>query len=140
MYIKSCKEGNVVSEFDNRTTYKLQVEGIKGDVKIADEVIAVIAATAATEVEGVASLAGNIKKESVIKASIKGLTKAVSVKVEGDNVTVVVSLCLEYGYSIPEVSLAVQDRVKNTIENMTGLQVIDVNIRVAGVSFENKKQ
>ena len=108
-------------------------------VKIADEVVAIIAALAATEVEGVASMAGNITNELIGKLGMKNLSKGVKVDVLEGIVTVSLALNLKYNYSIVEVSARVQEKVKNAIENMTGLEVADVNIKVAGVEMESQE-
>ena len=92
-----------------KNTYVLQEDENIGTVQIADEVVAIIASLAATEVEGVSSMAGNITNELMSKFGVKGLTKKV------------------------------QERVKNEIENMTGLTVTDVNIRIAGVNMSAGK-
>ena len=89
-------------------------------MKIADEVVTVIAGLAATEVKGVASLAGGITNDTVARRGIKALLKGVRVSVTDGLVAVDVTVCLEYGYSIPEVGTAVQEKVKSAIENMTG--------------------
>ena len=109
-----------------------------GEVRIADDVIAIIAGLAATEVSGVARMCGNITNELVSKLGMNKLSKGVRVNVEKDYVTVDLALELEYGISIPEVSSKVQDRVKSAIENMTGLKVHEVNVRVAGVALEEE--
>ena len=111
----------------------------KGEVKIADEVVAIIAALAATEVEGVASMAGNITNELISRLGMKNLSKGVKVDVLEGVVTVSLTLNLKYNYSVVEVSGKVQEKVKNAIENMTGLEVADVNIKVAGVEMENQE-
>ena len=111
----------------------------KGEIKIADEVVAIIAALAATEVEGVASMAGNITNELIGKLGMKNLSKGVKVDVLEGIVTVSLALNLKYNYSIVEVSARVQEKVKNAIENMTGLEVADVNIKVAGVEMESQE-
>lgn len=107
-----------------------------GEVKIADEVVAVIAGIAATEVEGVDSMAGNMTKDLMGKLSgskiAKGI-KGVKVDVNDDKVAVDLSINVSYNYNIPEVSEKVQERVKNAIENMTGLTVLEVNIKIANV-------
>lgn len=123
---------------EKRTTYKLQDVGGIGEVKIADEVVAIIAALAATEVEGVASMAGNITNELISRLGMKNLSKGVKVDVLEGVVTVSLALNLKYNYSIMDVSAKVQERVKNAVENMTGLEVADVNIKVAGVEMENQ--
>ena len=110
-----------------------------GEVKIADEVVTVIAGLAATEVEGVASMEGNITNELVSKLGVKNLSKGVKITVLEGVVTVDLTLNIEFGKNILEVSKKVQDKVKSSIENMTGLEVADVNIRIAGVDMENDK-
>lgn len=117
---------------ENRNTYKLE-EGDLGEVQIADEVVAIIAGLAATEVEGVASMAGNVTNELISKLGMKTLSKGVKVVVESGVVSVELALNLKFGYNIPNTSAAVQEKVKSAIENMTGLSVADVNIRIAGV-------
>ena len=118
---------------DERNTYSIQSDASLGEVKIADEVVAIIAALAATEVDGVASMAGNITNELISRLGMKNLSKGVKVDVLEGVVTVSLSLNLKYGYSIKEITTKVQEKVKAAIENMTGLEVADVNIRVAGV-------
>ncbi len=120
---------------DERNTYSIQSDASLGEVKIADEVVAIIAALAATEVEGVDSMAGNITNELISRLGMKNLSKGVKVDVLEGVVTVSLSLNLKYNYSIPEVTRKVQEKVKNAVENMTGLEVADVNIKVAGVEM-----
>lgn len=122
-----------------RNIYTIQNDAGKGEVKIADEVVAIIAALAATEVEGVASMAGNITNELISRLGMKNLSKGVKVDVLEGVVTVSLTLNLKYNYSVVEVSGKVQEKVKNAIENMTGLEVADVNIKVAGVEMENQE-
>ena len=124
---------------DERNIYTIQNDASKGEIKIADEVVAIIAALAATEVEGVASMAGNITNELIGKLGMKNLSKGVKVDVLEGIVTVSLALNLKYNYSIVEVSARVQEKVKNAIENMTGLGVADVNIKVAGVEMESQE-
>ena len=109
-----------------------------GEVRIADEVVAIIAGLAATEVDRVDSMAGNITNELVGKLGMKNLAKGVKVDVTEEHVSVDLSLNIKYGYNIPDVSERVQDRVKSAIENMTGLTVLDVNIRIAGVNINEQ--
>ena len=117
---------------DNRNTYVLQGDESIGSVQIADEVVAMIASLAATEVEGVSAMAGNITNELMSKVGVKGLTKGVKVEVFNHQVRAELAVLMEYGYNIPATSQKVQERVKNAIENMTGLEVSDVNISIAG--------
>ena len=113
--------------------YKIQLENNRGEIIVADEVIAVITGLAAMEVEGDASMAGNATRELISKIGIKSLSKGVKVDVLEDVVTVDAALNLKYGYNVKDVSVKVQEKVKVAIENMTGLKVADVNVRVAGI-------
>ena len=122
----------------NYSIHKLYEKDKIGEVQIADEVVAIIAGLAATEVKGVASMYGNITNELVAKLGMKNLSKGVKIEVSDGKVSVDLAINMEYGYNIPEVTGAVQDRVKNAIETMTGLSVEDVNIRVAGVNLEDE--
>ena len=110
--------------------------GDRGRVRIADDVIASIAGLAATEVEGVASMSGNMTNEIVAKFGVKNLTKGVEIKIDDRNVSVKLTLSLRYGYSIPRTTKEVQDKVKNAIENMTGLNVTAVDIRISGIELD----
>ena len=121
---------------EERNSYTIHEELSMGEVQIADEVVAIIAGLAATEVEGVASMAGNITNELVGKLGMKNLSKGVKVTVAGRTVRVDVSLNMRYGYSIPKTSAKVQERVKGAIEIMTGLTVEEVNIHIAGVDMK----
>lgn len=123
-----------MSELEERNTHKLYEKDAIGEVRIADEVVAIIAGLAATEVDGVDSMAGNITNELVGRLGMKNLSKGVKVDVTEEHVSVDLSLNIKYGYNIPDVSEKVQDKVKSAIENMTGLTVLDVNIRIAGVN------
>ena len=120
-------------------THKLENEEKFGEVRIADEVVAIIAGLAASEVEGVASMAGNVTNELVAKLGMKNLAKGVKVEVLDSSVSVDLALILEYGQSIPVVCTKVQEKVKASIENMTGFSVLDVNIKIAGITAEPVK-
>ena len=121
---------------ENRSTHKLYEKEKLGEVQIADEVVAIIAGLAATEVEGVDSMAGNITNELVGKLGMKNLSKGVKVDVTEEHVSVDLSLNIRYGYNIPSVSEQVQEKVSTAIENMTGLTVLDVNVKIAGVNMD----
>lgn len=123
---------------ENQTGYTLE-NGSMGQVQIADEVVAIIAGLAATEVEGVASMAGNITNELVSKLGKKSLSKGIRVKVEDGIVNVNVALNIAYGYSVPKTCKKVQEKVKAAIENMTGLEVEKVDIQIASVSMSKEK-
>ena len=119
---------------DNRKTFKIKSDQV-GDVRVADEVVAIIAGLATTEVEGVSSMAGNITNEMISRLGMKNLSKGILVEVMENEVKVDVAINISYGYSIPEVSSKVQDKVKTAMENMTGLNVAVVNVRIASVDM-----
>lgn len=123
---------------EDRKAYMIKDSNL-GEVKIADEVVAIIAGLAATEVEGVSSMAGNITNELVSKLGMKNLSKGIKVEVLDGVVDVDVALNISFGYAIPEVSAKVQEKVKTAIENMTGLEVGSVNIRIAAVDLGKNK-
>ena len=124
---------------EERNTYKIESDENLGEVQIADEVVAIIAGLAAMEVEGVSSMAGNATRELIAKLGMKSLSKGVKVDVLEGIVTVSLALNLKYGSSIKDTTLKVQEKVKAAIENMTGLTVADVNIRVAGVDMPQEE-
>ena len=124
---------------EKRTTYKIQEMNGVGEVHIADEVVAIIAGLAAIDVPGVVSMGGNITNELVSKLGMKNLSRGVKVTVLENVVTVDLTLNIEFGKNIIETSKKVQEKVKTSIENMTGLEVADVNIRIASVDMENEK-
>lgn len=109
-----------------------------GKISIADGVVASIAGIAAIEVEGVSKLTGNISKELVAKLGKKNLANGVKVEITDGNVAVDLSLEVEYGTSIKKVSEDVQEKVKQAIENMTGLHVRVVNVVVSGIRMNKE--
>lgn len=117
-------------------SYILEDNSKMGCVKIADDVVAMIASLAATEVEGVSAMVGNITNELMSKVGVKSLTKGVKVEVVDKEVTCDMAVVLDYGYNIPATCQKIQEKVKNAIETMTGLVVSDVNIRIAGVNMQ----
>ena len=108
---------------EEKNTYTIKTDENLGEIKIADEVVAIIAGLAAMEVEGVASMAGNATRELISKLGMKSLSKGVKVDVLDGIVTVSLALNLNYGYSIKDITSKVQEKVKTAIENMTGLEV-----------------
>jgi uncharacterized alkaline shock family protein YloU len=121
---------------DERNNYTMELEDNLGQIVVEDEVVAVIAGLAAMEVEGVASMAGNATKDIISKLGKKTLSKGVSVDILEGVATVAITLNLKYGYNIMDISGKVQEKVKVAVENMTGLTVADVNVRVAGIEVE----
>lgn len=105
-----------------------------GNVNIADEVVSVIAALAASEVKGIASMGGGIAGGFAELLGKKNLSKGVKITVTDKNVVLDLSVIVEYGTKIPEVAWELQEKVKNEVEAMTGLTVTAVNISVDGVN------
>ena len=109
-----------------------------GNIHISEEVLAAIAAAATLEVEGVHALSANLGSDLAELLGKKNLAKGIQIEMEEEQVKVDLSILMAYGHTIPEVGKAVQDGVKNAIESMTGLDVAEVNVSVAGISFEKK--
>ncbi len=117
---------------DDRKAYTIE-EG----VIVVDEVVACIAGLAATEVEGVTSLGGNLTYDAISKAGASRLAKGVKViPGEGEAVAVRLVLHIAFGYSIPTICAQVQDKVKTTVETMTGLTVSSVDLKISAVSAD----
>ena len=119
---------------ETNKTFQIKADD-SGEVRVSEEVVAIIAGLAATEVEGVSSMAGNITNEIVSKLGMKNLSKGIFVEVLDEEIKVDVALNIAYGYAIPDISAKVQEKVKSSIENMTGLTVAVVNVRVASVDM-----
>ncbi|MBQ2473338.1 MULTISPECIES: Asp23/Gls24 family envelope stress response protein [Lachnospira] len=127
----------MTKEFEDRgANYTVSENNNIGEVKISDEVVAIVAGLAATEVEGVVSLAGNITNDMVAKLGIKNLAKGVKVYVNEQTVSVSLVVNIKYGTSIPAVSTVIQEKVKSAVETMTGLDVSEVNIKISGVNID----
>ena len=110
-----------------------------GKIRITDDVVAVIAGVAAMEVPGVAGMSGGIVGDVAEILGRKNLTKGVKVEVGQIEAAIDLYVIIEYGYRIPEVSWEIQEKVKDAIETMTGLSVIEVNIHVQGVNIVKDK-
>ncbi|MCD8348448.1 MAG: Asp23/Gls24 family envelope stress response protein [Lachnospiraceae bacterium] len=117
-------------------TYKLENDEQFGEVRIADEVVAIIAGLAASEVEGVASMAGNVTRDLINKLSMKSLSKGVRITVTDKTVTVALAINIRYGYNVPTTCAQIQEKVKTAIETMTGLTVAEVNVKIVNVQME----
>lgn len=110
----------------------------RGVIHIAEEVIASIAALAATEVEGVSSLVAGSGVDFTDLLGKKQLSKGVKLAVEDNVVAADVSVLVKYGFAVNSVAQNVQQSVKAALENMAGLQTSAVNVHVAGITFEKK--
>lgn len=121
---------------EDKSTHVFTLEsGVAGEIQIADDVVAVIAGLATQEVEGVGTMAGSIGDAIMGYVGMKTADKGVRVEVIDGVVTAELAINVRYGYSIPDVSRRVQEKVKSAIETMTGLEVADVNIRIAGIDM-----
>ncbi len=120
---------------EKRIIHTIEDNESKANVIIPEDAFETIATLAALEVKGVASVDGTITKEKVQKISTKNISSWVKVEVdeEKNSVKVYISIELENGYTIPKTCKAIQEKVKNTITNMTGFGVHAVNIKICGV-------
>lgn len=112
-----------------------------GDLKISNEVVAIIAGIAATEVTGVAGMSGGIAGGIAEILGRKNLSKGVKVEVGEKETAIDLYVIIEYGYRIPEVAWNIQEKVKKEVEAMSGLKVVEVNIHIQGVDiYKDKKE
>lgn len=110
------------------------------EIKIADDVVAVIAGVAVSEVSGVADMAGGFAGGiTEVLSGKKNLAKGIKVEVGEKDTKIDVNIIVEYGVRIPDVAFEIQNRVKKAVETMTGLTVLEVNVHVQGVSTEEKE-
>jgi uncharacterized alkaline shock family protein YloU len=123
---------------------KMDIEEVKtqeiGQIQIADEVIAIIAGIAATEVDGVAGMSGNITGDIAELLGRKNLSKGVKIAVGQKEVSIELNIIIEFGVKIPKVAVEVQKRVQSAVETMTGLIVTEINLNIMGIHFGKEKQ
>ena len=111
-----------------------EIEEGNNGIKIANDVISVIAGVAVSEVPGVASMAGGFAGGiTEVLSGKKNLSKGIKVEVGDKETKVDVNIIVEYGIRIPDVAFEIQNRVKTAVETMTGLKVLEVNVHVQGV-------
>ena len=107
------------------------------NIKIADDVVAVIAGVAVSEVPGVAQMSGGFAGGiSEVLSGKKNLSKGIKVEAGEKETKIDVNIIVEYGARIPDVAFEIQNKVKNAVESMTGLKVVEVNVHIQGVSTE----
>lgn len=111
-----------------------------GTVKIANEVVAIVAGLAATEVEGIAGMSGGITGGISEMLGMKNLSKGVKVEVGEKESAIDIFVIVDYGSKISEVALKVQENVKEAVETMTGLKVIEANVNVQGVNIPKEPE
>ena len=121
-----------------KSAYTIFDDQTVGTVQITDEVIATIAAIAATDVEGVSSVGTGITREKAARIGARAIAKAVQARIADGAITARIIITVKYGSSIPETTLKVQQKVKSTLETMTGLTVSEVQVSVADVALEAK--
>ena len=111
------------------------------NIKIADDVVAVIAGMAVSEVQGVANMAGGFAGGiSEVLSGKKNFAKGIKVDVGEKETKIDVNIIVEYGTRIPEVAYEIQTKVKKAVETMTGLKVLEVNVHVQGVNINNNNE
>jgi uncharacterized alkaline shock family protein YloU len=108
-----------------------------GSIRIADEVVRIIAGLAATEVQGVAGMSGGLAGGITEILGRKNLSKGVKVEVGEKEAAVDIYVIVDYGAKIPDIASEIQQKVKKAINDMTGLNVIGVNVHIQGVSFNS---
>ena len=111
-----------------------------GDVRIANEVVGVVAGLAAVEVNGVAGMSGGIAGGIAELLGRKNLSKGVKVEVGEAQAAIDLFVVVDYGVRIPDVAWQIQENVKRAIETMTGLEVVEVNVHVQGVHFHQEEK
>ena len=109
-------------------------------IKIADDVVAVIAGKAASEVSGVFGMSGGFAGGITEVFGKKNFTRGIKVDVQEQKVKIDVNIIVDYGARIPDVAFEIQNRVKKAVENMTGLDVLEVNVHVQGVNTETQEK
>ena len=129
---KNVKEEEILEITENQ-------EGANDGIKIANDVVAVIAGVAVSEVPGVASMSGGFAGGiTEVLSGKKNLSKGIKVEADEKEVRIDVNIIVEYGTRIPDVAFEIQNRVKKSVENMTGLKVAEVNVHVQGVKTEKE--
>lgn len=125
-----------MSEYDNMNTENTTGSG--GNVTFADEVIATIAALAASDTKGIAGMSGSKSVSEMLGR--KNITKGVKVEVGTEEVAIDIYILVLYGFRIQDVAAEIQQNVRSAVENMTGLRVVEVNVFVQGIEIEKKPE
>lgn len=120
---------------------EITISSDNNEIKIADDVVAVIAGVAVSEVPGVAEMAGGFAGGiTEVLSGKKNLAKGIKVEVGDKETKIDVNIIVEYGVRIPDVAFEIQNGVKKSVENMTGLKVVEVNVHVQGVHAITDKE
>ena len=130
-----------MSEENNKETIE-EIENVSEEngIKIADDVVAIIAGKAASEVSGVFGMAGGFAGGITEVFGKKNFSKGIKVDVQEQSVKIDVNIIVEYGARIPDIAFEIQNRVKKAVESMTGLKVEEVNVHVQGVNTDSSKE
>ncbi|MBR1729321.1 MAG: Asp23/Gls24 family envelope stress response protein [Selenomonadaceae bacterium] len=118
----------------------IKTDSALGTIRIADEVVSIIAGLAATEIEGIAGMSGGLVGGIAEMLGRKNFSKGVKVEVGEKEAAIDLYIIVKYGVRIPDVALAAQENIKQAIENMTGLTVVEVNVHVQGVNFPEEEE
>jgi uncharacterized alkaline shock family protein YloU len=111
-----------------------------GQIQISEDVVAVIANTAACEVDGVVAPEGNFASGIADLLKKRNFTKGVKVEIVDSEVHVCINISVKFGYKIPDVTLTVQKKVKSSIEMMTGLKVVEVDVNIMTINYDKEKK
>lgn len=123
---------------ENEEIVDNQIDTTNDEIKISDDVVAVIAGVSVSEVAGVAGMAGGFAGGiSEVLSGKKNLSKGIKVETGEKETKIDVNIIVEYGVRIPDVAFEIQNKVKKAVESMTGLKVVEVNVHIQGVSTEN---
>lgn len=127
---------------DDQTNQLIIKGSDNGSIKISDDVVKIIAGMAAMEIQGVSGMSGGIVGGIAEKLGRKNLSRGVKADVSERDATIDIFVIVEYGAPIKDVASQIQTKVKNAVEGMTGLKVLEINVNVQGVSFgpENKEE
>ena len=138
--VKETEKIETIQVNQNEETEQEETTEAEG-IQISNDVIAVIAGVAVSEVQGVSSMAGGFAGGiTEVLSGKKNLAKGIKVEKEENSVKIDVNIIVEYGTRIPDVAFEIQNRVKTAVENMTGLKVEEVNVHVQGVNTDSSKE
>ncbi len=117
----------------------MNTDSTNGQISFADDVVAVIAGLATIEIDGVVGMSGGVADGIVEMLGRKNFTRGVKVEVGTLEAAIDLDIIVLYGQNIPEVCRKVQENVKKEVEMMTGLDVVEVNVNVMGISTDQKQ-
>ena len=122
---------------EKKSIYTIYDDNKASIVQISESVLAVIAAIAAADVEGVVLFRGDLDRSQISRSDARTIAKAAKVRIIDGRIKVQMILNIKYGYSIPDASKAVQEKVRENLENMTGIKVDSVHVSIADVMMNH---